>query len=158
MNATMKRFAWLSLGTLWAFAAIAPALADDTELFIGNSQNSRAQPNILFIFDNSGSMDTLVDTQDTYDGTTTYPSAGCDANRVYWRTGTGDPPACTTSRYFDLAALKCKNALNAFTTAGYYTDIMAQYDPTNSGTGKRWETIAAAQKSRSARAKTGCAR
>ncbi len=148
MNAITKRFAWLGLGTLWAFAAIGPALADDTELFVGTSLNSQQQPNILFIFDNSGSMDTLVDTQDTYDGTMTYPSAGCDPTHVYWRVGTGDPPACTTDRWFNLSALKCKGALQAFNTAGYYTDNMAQYDPTNGGSGKRWETIANAQKTR----------
>ena len=148
MNAIMKRFAWLGLGTLWAMLAIGPALADDTELFIGNSQSSQAQPNILFIFDNSGSMDTLVRTQDPFDGRTTYPAAGCDPNRVYWRTGAGDPPACTTDRWFDLAQLKCDAALRAFLTAGYYTDNMAQYDPTNGGGGKRWETIASGQKSR----------
>jgi type IV pilus assembly protein PilY1 len=148
MNAITKRFAWLGLGTLWALVAIGPALADDTELFIGTSLNSQSQPNILFIFDNSGSMDTIVQTQDTYDGTITYPAAGCDATRVYWRTGVGDPPACTTDRWFNLSALKCNGALQAFNTAGYYTDNMAQYDPTNSGTGRRWETISTLQKSR----------
>ena len=148
MNAIMKRFAWLGLGTLWALAAVGPALADDTELFIGTSQNSQTQPNILFILDNSGSMATIVQTQDTYDGNVTYPAAGCDATRVYWRIGVGDPPACTTDRWFNLSALKCKQAITAFKTAGYYTDNMAQYDPTNSGTGKRWETIANAQKTR----------
>ncbi len=148
MNAITKRFAWLGLGTLWALAAIGPALGDDTELFVGTNLNSQSQPNILFIFDNSGSMDTLVDTQDTYDGTITYPSAGCDPTHVYWRVGVGAPPACTVDRWFNLAALKCNGALQAFNTAGYYTDNMAQYDPTNSGTGKRWETIANAQKAR----------
>ncbi len=148
MNAITKRIAWLGLGTLWAVAAIAPALADDTELFIGNSQNSRAQPNILFIFDNSGSMDTIVKTQDTFKSGTTYPSMGCDATHVYWRVGTGNPPACSSNQWFNLSELKCDKAVQAFSTAGYYTDNMAQYDPTDSGTGKRWETIAAAQKSR----------
>ncbi len=37
-----------------------PALADDTELFIGSNTELHARPNILFIIDNSGSMGTLV--------------------------------------------------------------------------------------------------
>ena len=148
MNAIMKRFAWLGFGTLWAIAAVGPALADDTELFIGTSQNSQSQPNILFIFDDSGSMATIVKTQDTYDGTKTYATAGCDANMVYWLVGTGSPPACTTARFFNMSALVCDKALQAFKTAGYYTDNMAQYDPTNSGTGKRWETLSSTQKTR----------
>ena len=36
--------------------------------------------------------------------------------------------------------------MTAFTTGGFYTDNMAQYDPTNGE--RRWETIAAAQKTR----------
>ena len=91
MNATTKRFAWLGLGALWALAAMGPALADDTELFVGTNQNSQARPNVLFIFDNSLSMNTDVVTQDTYDPAVTYPSIGCDANRVYWRSGAGSP-------------------------------------------------------------------
>jgi type IV pilus assembly protein PilY1 len=139
---------WLGLGALWALASGLPALADDTELFIGNSLSSTAQPNILFILDNSGSMGSLVLTQNTFDAATTYPSMGCDPSRVYWRTGTGNPPGCGTSNYFDLAALRCQYAANAFTTSGFYTDNMAQYDPTTGSGGRRWETISATQKTR----------
>ncbi len=146
MITTMKRFSWLGVGLLWALTAGTAALADDTELFVGNNLSSQAQPNILFILDNSGSMDSLVLTQAGYDSATTYPSAGCSTSRVYWRTGVGDPPDCGTARYFDLAALKCKAALQAFTTAGFYTDNMAQYNPSNGA--KRWETISQNQKSR----------
>lgn len=149
MTFKKARLSWLGLGAFWALAAGLPALADDTELFIGNTLASTTPPNILFILDNSLSMDTLVLTQDGFDGTQTYPNVnGCRADRVYWRTGSGVPPDCNTDRWFDLSALKCQRALDAFKTAGYYTDYMAQYDPTNSGTGRRWETISSSQKSR----------
>jgi type IV pilus assembly protein PilY1 len=147
MNRSTARISWLALGALWALASGLPAVADDTELFIGTTNNSVAKPNILFIIDNSGSMGTLVLTQETFDGSTTYTGA-CDVNRVYWRTGTGNPPACSTSNYFNLSALRCEKALKAFGTAGYYTDNMAQYDPSTGSGGKRWETIASAQKTR----------
>jgi type IV pilus assembly protein PilY1 len=139
---------WLGLGAFWALASGMPAVADDTELFIGNNLSSAAQPNILLVLDNSGSMGTLVRTQETYDSSITYPSAGCDANRVYWRTGVGDPPDCNTQRWFNATALRCQRAQQAFQTAGFFTDNMAQYDPSNGGNGRRWENFSQTEKDR----------
>ena len=51
-------------------------------------------------------------------------------------------PDCDTDRWFNLSALKCRAALQAFITAGSYNDRMGQYDPTNSSSGKRWEAFA----------------
>lgn len=50
------RTAWFAAGVLSAAISAAPAAADDTELFIGTSTAVGAQPNILLIVDNSGSM------------------------------------------------------------------------------------------------------
>jgi type IV pilus assembly protein PilY1 len=146
MNLSTRQLGWFGTGLLWAVISGAPAVADDTELFIGNNQNSQAQPNILFILDNSGSMASLVLTQENFKASETYPSQGCDPTRVYWRTGTGNPPTCGTNNYFNATALRCKAAMDAFQTAGFYTDTMAQYDPTSGQ--RRWETIAATQKNR----------
>jgi type IV pilus assembly protein PilY1 len=146
MTSSNKQLSWLAAGTLWAVLSGAPALADDTELFIGNNLAAPGQPNILFIVDNSGSMASLVQTQQSYASTTTYPSQGCDATRVYWRSGSGNPPDCTTNNYFDFSALTCDSAAIAFTTAGFYSDNMAQYDPQAGQT--RWETIDAGEKTR----------
>jgi type IV pilus assembly protein PilY1 len=150
MNLSNARIGWLAVGALWAFVSGLPAVADDTELFIGTSLSSTAHPNILFIVDNSGSMASLVLTQETFDGATTYPAAGgCDANRIYWRTNTGNPPNCsTTSNWFEASALRCDRAAQAFLTAGFYTDNMAQYDPSTGSGGRRWETISSTQKTR----------
>jgi type IV pilus assembly protein PilY1 len=145
---TKARISCLGLGAFWALASGMPAAADDTELFIGNNLSSQAQPNILFVLDNSGSMGTVVRTQETYDSAIVYPSAGCDANRVYWRTGIGDPPGCGTSRWFNATALRCERAKLAFQTAGFFTDNMAQYDPTNGGNGRRWENFSSSEKDR----------
>ncbi len=139
------RIAWSTAGVLWALTAGLPALADDTELFIGTNLNSQARPNILFVIDNSISMDTLVPTQTSYDSSVTYASGGCAANRVYWRLGPGSPPDCNTSRWFDMSALKCKAALDAFTTAGYYQGLMGQYNNANSA--KQWEALSSNRKS-----------
>ncbi len=138
MNLTNKRIGWLGVGALWALASGLPALADDTELFVGSSTNTSVRPNVLFIVDNSGSMDTKVETQDTYKSTTTYPDQGCSVNRVYWRaTSSGAaPPACNTSNYFALSAMQCKTGLAAFDAAGYHIDMAARYDKADD---KRWE-------------------
>jgi type IV pilus assembly protein PilY1 len=148
MILSKSRMTWLGLGAFWALASSVPAIADDTELFIGTSLSSQAAPNIMFVIDNSGSMGTLVLTQDSYNGATTYPSAGCDATRIYWRTGVGSPPDCGTDRWFNATALRCDRAAQAFLTAGYYTDNMAQYDNSSGSGGRRWENISTTQKSR----------
>ncbi len=146
MRLTVKQLTWLGAGALWSIVSGSAALADETELFVGTSNNE--QPNILFVLDNSGSMATLVDTQPTYDPATIYPSAGCDASRVYFRTGTGSIPACTTNNWFNESALVCQAGLTALASTGLYTgQYMAQYDPANVTSGKRWEQIDSTRKS-----------
>ena len=84
----------LLLGVLVAFAGLGPAMADDTELFVGQAATI-ADPNILFIIDTSGSMSSTLLTQGPFDSATSYTGA-CSASRVYWRDNTGDPPPCST--------------------------------------------------------------
>ena len=53
-------------GALLSVAAATAAFADDSEIFF--NQNSASIPaNILFIMDTSGSMNSLVTTQQPYD-------------------------------------------------------------------------------------------
>ena len=141
MTLSKEQLGWLGVGVLWAVVSTLPAVADDTEIFVGTS-GAGVQPNILFIIDDSGSMAGEVLSQEDYNPATVYPSQGCATNRVYWRSGSGAAPACSTDRWFYLSALKCDAALQAFNTAGFFTATMAaQYDPTNSGSGKRWEAL-----------------
>jgi len=148
MSLIKQRFTCLGAGVLWAAITGAPATAEDTELFVGNNLGSEAQPNVLLIIDNSISMSELVLTQADFDAATTYAKQGCEPDRVYWRTGSGAPPACATDRWFNMTALKCKAASTAFASSGFYTDNMAQYDSTDSGGGRRWETIGTTRKDR----------
>jgi type IV pilus assembly protein PilY1 len=145
MRLTAKNVIWLGAGALWSIVSGSAALADESELFVGTSNNE--QPNILFVLDNSGSMGTLVAAQTTYDPAFPYPSQGCDVNRVYFRSGTGAMPNCSTNNWFDKAALMCQAGVTALASTGQYTaQYMAQYDPTNSTSGKRWEQIDASRK------------
>jgi type IV pilus assembly protein PilY1 len=155
MKISNARLGALLMGALWTLAAGLPAQADDTELFVATSTGANIRPNVLFIIDNSGSMRTEVITQEPYNPATIY-GGDCDADRVYWRSGTGgEPPECSdwNDRWFNLSALTCQAAIDAFTAGGEYIDTMVQYDPdTTSGRrgdpGERWESIDEDQKSR----------
>ncbi|MGE0030217.1 MAG: pilus assembly protein [Steroidobacteraceae bacterium] len=116
------------------------ALADDAEIFTGMANTVSAQkPNILFIMDTSGSMDTNVVTQVPFDPAVTY-SGSCSSSRVYFVQGStsSNPPNCANSTSVPLVAFKCDAALQAFTTAGYYVaDRAAQWR----GNPRRWRGI-----------------
>lgn len=133
------------LGACYCLFIGAPSMADDTEIFGGGGAvASGLKPNILFIVDTSGSMDTLVETINVpYDPATTYPAMGsCDNTYVYWIQNTGSPPDCSTTQKFPLTQLKCKSALNGFALGGQYIAFKAAMY--NSASGHiRWENIRA---------------
>jgi type IV pilus assembly protein PilY1 len=136
-------------GVLWAVLAGGPAMADDTELFVFDGSAVAANPNVLFIFDTSGSMSTVVQTQESYDPAKTYAGA-CASGKLYWQrsswSGSETPPACDSVQTFDRSALECHAAFDAFaTTAGRLTDQFAVYNPSNGH--ERWEELNASNPS-----------
>ncbi len=145
MNRVINGIGWAAVGAVWALAASAPAVADDTEVFrFTPPPGTRA--NVLFIVDDSISMAADILTQPVYDPAVTYPTEGCDTTKVYWKAGTGAPPTCSTSNWFNATALKCNKATQAFASSGQYWDNhMGQYDPSGSGT---WRDLSSSQKSR----------
>src|SRR5690606_30982749 len=60
----------------------------DTEIFFGGSSSSSIKPNILFVFDNSGSMSDPVVTQSSYDLSVTY-TGSYDDRYIYVYTTSG---------------------------------------------------------------------
>jgi type IV pilus assembly protein PilY1 len=140
MSSFKHRSRALLIGTVLAFLCGAPALADDTEIFLGQN-NSGVKPNILFILDTSGSMDTDVVTENApFDPLQTY-TGSCRSDRVYWVRDDGNPilpPDCGSAAWFSASNFKCKTARDVFATTGYYSATRAgQYSSTNS----RWEQI-----------------
>ncbi|HKE44697.1 MAG TPA: PilC/PilY family type IV pilus protein [Steroidobacteraceae bacterium] len=140
MSSLKHRSRALLIGTVLAFACGAPALADDTEIFLGQN-NSGVKPNILFILDTSGSMDTDVVTENApYDPAVTY-GGSCRSDRTYWVRDDGTPilpPTCEAATWFNATNMKCKTAKDAFLVAGFYSATRAaQFSTTNS----RWEQI-----------------
>jgi hypothetical protein len=93
MNYSARNIIFSVTTALITLSSGAPALADDTELFVGDaSAQAGAYPNLLFILDNSGSMGAQPSgssgTAESYDPLVTYPGA-CDASRTYYLTGGG---------------------------------------------------------------------
>jgi type IV pilus assembly protein PilY1 len=95
-------------------AAGMPASADDTELLVGPTVTpATIRPNILFILDTSGSMES--DVSSGYDMNGTY-SGTCDEDRIYWKqpstSTTDEPPDCNTRQWVHKDAFKCQTALD----------------------------------------------
>lgn len=129
-------------GLLSAWACGVPVMADDTELFVVDGDAVAASPNILFIFDTSGSMDAAVESQEPYDPAKAYEGA-CASSRLYWRTDSGEPPPCDTDRWFEASAFVCAAGRDAFeTSAGRLTDRFARFD----AEAARWEALSEAQR------------
>jgi type IV pilus assembly protein PilY1 len=87
MNTRIKRAGCLVTALCWTLGAGIPAVADDVELFsapapVGNT----GQPNILFILDTSGSMNTDVETQEDYDPNIIYPGL-CEKDYIFYTKG-----------------------------------------------------------------------
>lgn len=123
MNMIQNRLGPALLGVLLVLGAV-PTQADDTEIFIATSDPALtgAQPNILFVYDNSGSMSSTVLTQEAWDPALTY--SGCySATQLYFST-TATPPPCGTSNRINKSANNCKASLGPLASVGVYSDQM----------------------------------
>jgi len=110
-----------------ALTAGMPAIADDTELLLAvPPPNNNPKPNMMFILDTSGSMDTEETTTVPYDSTQPYGGA-CDVNRVYWTDIDVLPDCATSNRWVDDANFHCAAAANQLAGIGSYSDTMVQW-------------------------------
>ena len=142
-----KRAAWFGAGIVAVAVVAWPALADDTELFLGTgSSTEHGRPNILLLLDNSTSMATSMTVRVPYDPATIY-SGSCAAGRIYWKTAsrTTEPPDCGTHRYFDPDLLKCRRAVTALAETGVYQGTLAQFDRVED---IQWESLNGNDRSR----------
>ncbi len=124
------------LGACYCLTVSAPSLADDTEIFGANQAiGVGLKPNILFIIDTSGSMDSdVISHNQPYNPATTYAGT-CDRNNVYWRQDTGTPPGCATNQWIPATQLKCNAATTTINSQGRYVAVRAAM--WNPGTARR---------------------
>lgn len=132
----------LSLALALAGTALLPnsvAVAEDIEIYTTSSEiASGVKPNLVFIFDTSGSMSGQVTVNTgTYDPTQTY-SGSCNSGRVYY-SSTG-APSCSTSRWFNASANRCNASETALSTGeGFYLTRVARYRSRSRG--DRWSSL-----------------
>ena len=144
---TRRRLSATAAGLIAALACVAPALADDTEIFVNQSSASGVRPNVLFIVDTSGSMNSAVAvTKLPYDSAQTY-GGSCDAGFVYFSRGSSgsggsNVPACTGSgvRSIAVALNECRASITALDgLAGFWTGKAARWQEAN----VRWRSLQA---------------
>jgi len=147
MKIFVNKTTWTCLGSAIALLCGTPAIADDTELLLVNPDPSlNPTPNVMFILDTSGSMDTLESTQEPYDSAVAYPGT-CDRNAVYW-TDVDLVPSCDAgnTKFVVKSSFHCQFATNQLTNIGSYTNTMVQYrtggkDGTSGGAAS-WQFLA----------------
>jgi type IV pilus assembly protein PilY1 len=140
---TKRKIACLGFVSVLTLVIAAPVLSDDTELLLSTNQTA-AKPNILFLVDTSGSMNSLEHTLAFYDSALTYIGT-CDNSKYYW-TDSGIAPICSVDRAIDKVNFVCVSAGLQVISIGSYTGVLAQYR-SDSGSGNKWQTIALSQPS-----------
>ena len=136
MRSSKQRVRGFVYGLTLAVSAIAPAYADDSEIYVGAV--STVKPNILLIIDTSYSMNgnDVYDRQ-PFNPTTNYSANGnCTDGRVFYSVGAGAAiPTCTSTNYIQASTTyqKCEK-LTAATgnvssaPAGRWTGRAAMFD------------------------------
>jgi type IV pilus assembly protein PilY1 len=127
------------------------AFADDTDLYLNPSVNN-IRPQVLIIFDNSGSMNTIVEgLPGGYDPDEEYPPVGSshsyDGRMIYFTVGTGMdgtslpvPDSPSESRRFNDLVNGCKAARDALNTYGRFTGYIREFKTTGQGKGS-WQPL-----------------
>lgn len=121
----------IGAGFFLALMVGSPAVADDVELLLTvPGASNAAKPNVLFILDSSGSMTTVVETnQEPFDGSKSY-SGDCDRDDYYWTTS-GSVPDCDSGsdrkRRIEDDYFVCRQAIDQIRANGSYSGTMAQY-------------------------------
>lgn len=126
-----KRAGWAGAGLALALTVGSPAVADDVELLLTvPGASNAAKPNVLFILDSSGSMTTVVETnQEPFDGSKSY-SGDCNRNDYYWTTGSNVPDCGRNAdrrQRVERDYFVCQQGISQAAAHGSYSGKMIQY-------------------------------
>ncbi|MCB1842367.1 MAG: hypothetical protein KDI09_05340 [Halioglobus sp.] len=105
--------------------------ADDTEIYEANASGvNTGRPKVLILFDDSGSMGTIVEGQrPPYDpGKTDYQGglSGSELDRVYW-SANGQPPNPTSDQWFDVDRNRCASSFAPLALSGFFQSGAARW-------------------------------
>ncbi|TWX50667.1 pilus assembly protein [Colwellia hornerae] len=112
--------------------------SEDIELYIGDAaQRSGNKPQVLIIFDNSGSMNSLESVDEPYNPATVYPAVGSDNSLsdkfIYFTRGGIDgaaslvPDSPSERRRFLDDINSCATARERLASVGFYTGHIREY-------------------------------
>ncbi len=141
MKIRINRMTGMISGFALALIAGLPAIADDTELLLVNPDPSlNPKPNVMFVMDTSGSMDTLEQTVAPYDSALIY-AGSCDINNIYW-TDVDVTPICDgdQKQYISKSSFHCNYAAQQISGIGTFTNTMVQYRSGSSGSAS-WQYL-----------------
>lgn len=139
----MKRVLSCCFLLLYSFHVV----SEDIELYIGEvSQRTGSRPQVLIIFDNSGSMSTKVDIKQSYVPSTDYPAysgSGFSTDYVYYKVGSAGeipkPDLSSEERRFEEVLNSCETAREKLNEQGFYTGYVRRY--TYSGSTGSWTPL-----------------
>lgn len=94
--------------------------ADDTEIFeVQANSNTASRPKVLIVFDDSGSMQTIVEGQrPPYDPDQDYDGGVDDFDRIYWSTD-GEAPDADSDQWFEKSQNRCASSFAALENQGF---------------------------------------
>lgn len=118
------------------------AQADDTELFVADlSAQNGIRPQVLIIFDTSGSMRSSEEVVlEPYDPNHDY-GAGSNANKVYWTKVGGETPSITSGQYLFSDRNNCQASLGLLDSVGLYNGNVRRWVPNSRSSRSRWKTL-----------------
>jgi type IV pilus assembly protein PilY1 len=127
MKISTRKSTWMCVSVCSAMLAGLPAAADDTELLLINPDPSKnPKPNVMFILDTSGSMQTSQATIRPYDGALAY-SGACNTSMLYWTDVNVTPDCTTTTNVIAKSNFHCEFAAKQIFGIGSFTNTMVQY-------------------------------
>ena len=138
-----RRHSGLILAVLLGIVGVAPAHADDTEIFVNQAGTNGMRPNVLLIIDTSGSMNAEVALDRApYEPNTRYDGS-CNDNRIYWAVGGDPPPNCDDdpATLIRVTANTCRAATDALAREGLWPGKAAQWNEDL----ESWQTLRPAE-------------
>jgi type IV pilus assembly protein PilY1 len=151
----------LAMAALVALPGLHPAHAKDTDVYLMSPTVARDDsPNVMIVFDNSGSMNTNIgSTRPPYDSSINYCTDDLDtttgitganggkpgncasiSGRVFWTMGNNPtPPSTTSNRWFATSKNNCLDSTSALASSGFYgTTKIARWSDSGD---RNWRTL-----------------